>query len=1108
MRAVVWPSGGWERAWKFLAVSSCVLALGAARAAIPTGHGVQAGVLKVEQIHSDPASNTASITLEYGIGTFASAAGNRGDYNVKSLPGIQAAQDEFLGVLISSVAENGRDNFGTNEFAVSGVERNGSGTYRIVSFIRPGAEYNVNVAGAWFPYDRYWGGLARNATDVNGGPNNVLTGSPGLVLGVHFKDQGSGVSLVDLRGLGIDSRTDGVLLVNHAKDENNYALSRANLDGTWTLFVRDIDQATYSKNEQDPVAFVFIPRTNDTLISGRFNGDGSIAMHSGASALFTVANLGEGRWDLRIPGYGPTNGVLIISAEGGGNLNGDNLVSYQARADGSGWEVQSRDTPGMALQTPVGPGGAPEAAVSFVFVPQLTPGIRVAPASGLVTTATGGAATFEVALEAPPTSMVAINLAPNDFTKGKVTPASLTFGPQDWHAPKKVTVTGQPGAGYGPYQVVLGMALSSDLRYRGIVPQPVAVLSLPARAAMISPADHAKISSSSPQLQVLVTNVVPGNLTVKFFGREAPTVFPGADFTLAVLPDTQMYTAERGGGKKEMFIAQTEWAIANRLSRSIPYVTQLGDISNNGDTPAYFSQWLNATNAMYRLEDPVKTQLRQGMAYGVAVGNHEFTPISDASGSSSNYNRFFGVSRYLGREYYGGHYGTNNNNHFDFFSAGGLDFVALYFEYNAAPPAAVLDWGSEVLRTNAHRRAIVITHNMGNTQTPVTWSAQARAIYESLKQHTNLFMMLGGHVTGQGRREDVYQGRVVRTFVQDYQGWDKGGNGFMRLFEFSPSNNVVVAQCYSPVAGEYLTDENSEFFFEYDMRPTGPGAPAPFTALGTNENVAPGQPLSCPWPELDRTKAYEWYVTVTDSSGQTVASPVSRFTISTNVAPVAANLSRTVPGDVSSELELSATDANGDPLTFEMRTLPGQGWIHRFDPATGAFTYTPAYGFRGSDRFTFAAADAEASSGVATMNLIVAPPPDSNTNGLPDWWEAAYGVSDPDEDADGDGRSNLEEYWANTNPTNAASGLRIIAASRNTNGVFQLSWPSEGSTRYRVQYSDEGSLGRFTDIVRDLASELDTNRPGISSMQTFTDDGALTRPATNDFRYYRIKVIR
>jgi hypothetical protein len=41
---------------------------------------------------------------------------------------------------------------------------------------------------------------------------------------------------------------------------------------------------------------------------------------------------------------------------------------------------------------------------------------------------------------------------------------------------------------------------------------------------------------------------------------------------------------------------------------------------------------------------------------------------------------------------------------------------------------------------------------------------------------------------------------------------------------------------------------------------------------------------------------------------------------------------------------------------------------------------------------------------------------DSNNNGLPDQWEARYGVTDPNGDDDGDGVSNIQEYALGTNP--------------------------------------------------------------------------------------------
>jgi len=1020
------------------------------------------------------------------------------------------------------VAENGRDNFGTNGYPTSSFAANGNGAYRIASSLATSnvagsaIEYNVNVAGAWFPYDRYLGGFACNADGINGGTNDAFTGSPGLVLGTHFNGVTSGKSVVDLRSLGIDSRTDGVLLVTHAKDENNFALSQVNSNnGTWNVFVRDNAQPTYASYEQDPVAFVFIPKTNTALISGRFKANGSIDMFSGSTPQFTVTNIAEGRWDFRLIGHSPTNGVLIISPEGGGSYNGDNIVSYQAYTNGAGWEIQSRDTPFNGLQTPTG-----EPVVSFVYIPAPVPGVSVSPTQGLVTSGGGGTATFSVALQAPPTAVVTLDVTSSDPVKGIAAPGILTFDANDWYLPQAVTVTGQNGAPEGSYSVIVSPATSADPGYQGLNPEEVSVSSLAARAWVIWPTNNAARISVAPTLQVTVTNTTVGNLKVIFCGREAPTVFPGPDFAIAVMPDTQLYTAEKYGGTKEMVIAQTEWAISNRLSRNVAYVTQLGDISNNGDTPSCISQWYNATNAMYRLENPARTRLADGMAYGVAVGNHEQTPNGWATfgttniGTTTNYNKYFGVPHFAGREYYGGHYSTNNNNHYDFFSAGGLDFVVLYCEYNTNPPVELLAWANEVLATNAWRRAIVVTHNMGNTETPVTFSAQGAILYNALKGNTNLFLMLGGHVTGQGARQDTYEGRTVRTFVQDYQGWTNGGCGFMRTCEFSPSNNVVVVRTFSPVTGEYLTDEYSELYFPYDMQPTGAGTATPFVALATNLAVTPGAVSTCVWSALHTNKAYEWYVTVTDPSGATVASPVWRFsTAATNAPPSVTNLARTLTGDASTNLVLTASDADGDVLTFQIHSSPIHGLLRDFNPVTGAFTYWPAYGYRGADRFYFSANDGQTNSSVATVDLTVVPPPDSDSNGLPDAWEAAYGLSDPDGDADGDGQSNLQEFLENTNPTNAASVFQIIECSRLTNGYVRLTWPSTGGTRYRVQFlngrATSGVLGVFNDIVRPLTNEMAPGPYGAAFTQSFTDDFTLSGGSpSNHSRYYRIRVMR
>lgn len=645
-----------------------------------------------------------------------------------------------------------------------------------------------------------------------------------------------------------------------------------------------------------------------------------------------------------------------------------------------------------------------------------------------------------------------------------------------------------------------------------LVTRSVAFAAMP-----VSPPDATSDLGPAVTLSAAVSNSVAGDLTVTFYGREAPKPFPGPDFCVAVLPDTQNYAREASGSGqavKEMWFSQTEWIVTNRVAHNIAYVAHLGDIVQNGDIKngnPNTTEWRNATNAMYRLENPARTLLPYGVPYGLAVGNHDQQPIGDPDGTTTHYNQYFGIDRFSGRPYYGGYFGSNNDSHFDLFSASGLDFIVLYFEFGRYG-SAILNWANAVLATNQHRRAIAVTHYAGSDKTPSSFSAQGSAIYNALKGQTNFFMMLGGHVAsngGEGWRVNTYEGRTVRTFISDYQGRLNGGNGWMRLMYFSPSNNTVVIQTYSPWLDRYETDENSEMFFSYNLQlPTGPGSPGtPYVAIATNSGVAPATVTSCSWGGLQAHKTYDWYVQVRDGSGNLISTDPWRFTtktkFATNTRPVANGQLVTVPDDAPTALTLQASDADGDPLTFQITGQPLGGLITDFDPVTGQVTYLPARGYQGPDRIIFVANDGMTNSAPATANLIVAAPPDSNGNGLPDAWETAYGVTDPDADDDGDGRSNYEEYRANTNPTNAASVLRLLEVVQHPNGDVDITWSSLGGTRYRVQYTDALGTGSMVDLLRTVSEEMDTGPYGEESTQTFTDT---TLPA-GGARYYRIRLV-
>lgn len=438
--------------------------------------------------------------------------------------------------------------------------------------------------------------------------------------------------------------------------------------------------------------------------------------------------------------------------------------------------------------------------------------------------------------------------------------------------------------------------------------------------------------------------------------------------------------------------------------------------------------------------------------------------------------------------------------------------MVISFEYGRYGDA-ILDWARDAMTANPTRRVIVLTHYAGQdvadvNATTCPFGAQGQAIYTGLRTNANFFLMMSGHVFndgGEGRRTDTYNGHSVRTLVSDYQGRFNGGNGLMRLMYFSPSKNLVSVKTFSPYTGNYETDANSQFSFSYDMQSGGfPGTP--YVALATNLNVVPGAQSSFVWPGLQASKTYEWYVKVTDQNGNSLISPSRKFKTTVNAQPVANNQSVTIVGDQPTLLTLTAFDANGDSLTFSTNSRPVRGLNFDFDPTNGTITYLPARGFRGLDQFFFRASDSVSFSGTVAMNLNVTPPADTNTNGLSDDWEAQFGITDPNADADGDGQSNFAEYTANTNPTNALSFLKILNAAPQTNGAFGLTWASVGGTRYRVQYTDD-LTNPFTDVIRFIDTEMDPAPYGSVSTQAFTDTFTQTGSPTNQSRYYRIKVV-
>ncbi|ARS36001.1 metallophosphoesterase [Pontibacter actiniarum] len=314
-----------------------------------------------------------------------------------------------------------------------------------------------------------------------------------------------------------------------------------------------------------------------------------------------------------------------------------------------------------------------------------------------------------------------------------------------------------------------------------------------------------------------------------------------AFFTIAVLPDTQYYTSLKHGGTMEMFAEQIQWIRDNKQAQNIAYVVHLGDMVDHGDD-ANEVEWERAKTEMYKLE-------ADNIPYGVAVGNHDQTPFGNPAspGTNSGYGTYFGRNHMQQFSWYGGAYGSSNNsdNHYDLFTANGQNYIVLYLEFNSpgqekysvSIESAVMAWAEGVLDSYSDRKAIVVSHSIlnrpngsnsdvkpgeGNNSVASQFTNQGDVIYNRMKLHNNVFLMLSGHISGEGFRRDNYNGHIIKSYLADYQSRENapydgtnrnGGNGLMRMMKFNTTKQTLTVRTFAPRPGSNIleTDGDSQF---------------------------------------------------------------------------------------------------------------------------------------------------------------------------------------------------------------------------------------------------------------------------------------------------------
>jgi len=393
----------------------------------------------------------------------------------------------------------------------------------------------------------------------------------------------------------------------------------------------------------------------------------------------------------------------------------------------------------------------------------------------------------------------------------------------------------------------------------------------PSQPVLVQPANNATGVALPPKLEVTVSDPNADVMNVTFYGRITAGVV-GEDFRIVLFPDTQNESLSYPA----VYNSQTTWIANNKTAQNIVFATHLGDIV---DTSSNTTQWVNADTAMDILDNG-------NVSYSVGPGNHDLGGL---------YNTFFGIDRFSGKAYYGGHYGSDNYNNYSLFSASAMDFILINLQYN--PTTSMLDWADARLKQYSTRRAIVASHsilNIDNTFTP-----EGTTIFNTLKNNANLFLLLCGHMhsstDGAAYLEQLGDdGHNIHIMEADYQDYPNGGNGYLRILRFSPADDKIYATTYSPYSNTYITSSPDQMEMSYNMFSS-----TTFEVVGTENSVASDSNASINWAGLSNSSGYEWYAVASDGAASTTSSTWS-FTTSQNTYTLSVSKTGSGSGTVTS----------------------------------------------------------------------------------------------------------------------------------------------------------------------------------------------------------------
>ena len=286
-------------------------------------------------------------------------------------------------------------------------------------------------------------------------------------------------------------------------------------------------------------------------------------------------------------------------------------------------------------------------------------------------------------------------------------------------------------------------------------------------------------------------------------------------FCFIMLPDSQNYVKD----PKNLccFDSQIGWIFRSLDKLKIKFVTHVGDITND-----------NEDEEQFKLGFFTLGKLTGAVPFGICAGNHDM----NADGSAPFFEKYFPESVGRHRSDWIGSYDQNKHNA-QRVSVNRRDYVFIHLAY--IPSDGAIEWADKIIKSNKDAYVIITTHaflisdwsevgiarresrvSLTDIRIHKDGTNAGEDIYEKLVvPNDNVRMVLNGHYVGRLYRELTVGERRVHAILADLEHEKPlGGNGFLRIIQFVPSENRIYNYTYSPFLDAYKLGEYDSFVVE------------------------------------------------------------------------------------------------------------------------------------------------------------------------------------------------------------------------------------------------------------------------------------------------------